>query len=154
MTNRTVRLTALGGVAVALVMAPLATPATAAECQFENRWCSVPQKKGVAASAAVVKNDHNVNKAVGRISIKHSGQRTRDKTYVKWRPSGSRFGVGPLAWTYGPRVSPGGRASYWWDYYYSGLEPYAFEFRICLADRGPDTCGTRLKIKDPKTPRF
>lgn len=158
--NRKPRLAALAASALAVgvgtVAAPAAlAPAQAASCQKVNEWCKIPGKKGVKASAAVVKNDHDVNKAAGVIKIQHTGKKTSDKAYVSYRPAGGRFGVGRAAWYGGPQLSPGGQNSYWWDFfYYSAWEPYAFEFRICIADAGFDTCGDKLTIKDPKNSPF
>jgi hypothetical protein len=120
--------------------------------QGYGQWFTIPTKGKVRAFASLEVNDHSVKKAAGLISIKNLNGK---KAYVSYRPSGSRFGVGRKAWTAGPEIRPGSQYKYWWDYYYyPGLEPYAFEFRICLSKRGLDPCGAKLKIKEPPSRRF
>jgi hypothetical protein len=49
----------------------------------------------------------------------------------------------------GDRQDLFGPVALWDYYYYPALEPYAFEFRICLSKRGLDPCGSKLKNKEP-----
>ena len=140
---------ALGGQAPSPAVA---VPARDTTEQGYGRWFEIPGKGGVRAFASLEVNDHNVKKAAGLISIKNLDGK---KAYVSYRPSGSRFGVGRAAWLSGPEIRSGTRYKYWWDYYYyRALEPYAFEFRICLSKRGLDSCGGKLKIKEPPSRPF
>jgi hypothetical protein len=151
-TTRTLSTLAVGAITLAIAVVAPGTIAHAAQCQVENKWCTVPSKDSLKGSAAVVKNDHSAHKAAGKIYLKNKGTKCG---YISWRPSGSRFGTGRAAWTGGPKVCPGGTNDSWWDYYYYPvLQPYAFEFRICTERRGPDSCGSKLTIKDPKNSPF